>query len=805
MSLESLRLDVRYAVRNMRRSPLFAASVAATIGLGLGVLCSAFTILNAYFFKPIDLPRPDELYALSWDTDAVRRHAFGLADFDALRASAPHFAGLAAEQEATVMRSGLAIGGLLVTGNYFQLLGARAEVGRLLTPGDAAVPGAAAVAVLSHWAWQSQYGSDPAIIGATIQLGQQRFEVVGVAERGFGLSGREGVSFWVPLTMARGFGGTDPWTERDTPALRVVGRVHERTTGRQVQAWLDVWLRQRFPAGSDGAPVAVRVESLARRLPLTGAGLTLMSLLASAFGLVLLVACANVTNLLLARAFGRQQEIAVRMSLGASAWRVARQLMIESLVLAVPASAVGLALTFVTARVFPALILGTIPADIGPVQAIMVPLDPDIRVLAVLFGAAVVSAVAVSLSPALRLTRANIVRASKGEGALDIQGSRLRTGLVAMQIGACVLFLVMATGLVNVSRRMASPDAHLSYENVSFAIVAPRLRGPVAARLRSDPAVEHLAAAWRAPLVGPMTPIGVVASRTRTEQNAGFMVVSPEYFELFDIRVVRGRVFTAQEAEAGAPVALVSEATARALWPGLDPLDQTLDLVPPRGRVTVRRPAHSNARIIGVTEDVVSGLLLEGVDKTCVYFATGINAPGDLAILVRGRGDMATLKASVTAAVNAVEPEAPFQFIPIRTVMGVIAWTLQAFTVSASFLGVIGLLLAFSGTYAVVAFLVTQRTREFGIRMALGASVRQIITRIVSETMRTATMGMAAGLAVAAAVARLFSATIQIIPRFELGPYVVGVTIVAAATAAAALFPSLRTTRIDPAKALRVD
>jgi hypothetical protein len=368
-------------------------------------------------------------------------------------------------------------------------------------------------------------------------LGRQRVTVVGVTEPGFGLAGEELIGFWAPLTMARAFGAADVWSNREKPSLLVIGRMREGSTERQVRAWLDVWLRQRFPAGSDSAPLAVHVDSRATHIPLTGAMLTLLSLLVSAFGLVLLVACADVTNLMLARAFGRQQEIAVRLSLGASRLRITRQLLIESLTLAVPASAVGLALTMVTARVFPSLIVGTFP-DGFPVEALMLPLDPDVRVMAFLFAAAVTSAVVVSLTPAIRLTRANLLRAAKGDGALGGRGSRLRKGLVALQIGACVLFLVSAMGLIDVSTRMVNADTGLSYEHVSDVYLAPRLRAKVAERLLSDPTVERLAAAWRAPLTGPMSPIGVVASRTRIEQTAGFLVVSPDYFPLFGIRIV---------------------------------------------------------------------------------------------------------------------------------------------------------------------------------------------------------------------------------------------------------------------------
>jgi len=551
-------------------------------------------------------------------------------------------------------------------------------------------------------------------------------------------------------------------------------------------------------------PVVVHVDSRSRLIPLTSGTLTMLAVILSAFGLVLLVACANVTNLMLARGFTRQREIAVRLSLGASRWRVVRQLIVESLMLAVPAAAVGLALTIATARVFPALILATFPAGIAPVETVLVPLDPDWRVLSVLFIAAVVAAVIVSLAPAVRVTRANLVRAARGEAALDTQRSHLRTGLVAMQIGACVMFLIGAIGLIEESRRLANPDRGSSYERVAEVRIASRLRAEVAGRLASDPLIERVAAAWQPSLAGALRRVGVVPSATRLEQTAGFMAVSPEYFPLLDIQVVQGRAFTSREADEGAAVALVSAATARAFWPGLDPIGQALEI----RRLDARSqgvPARASVRMIGVTEDVASDILFDKVDSTCVYFATSVRSPLEMSLLVRSRADVADVRTAVVNAVNTLDPDAPYRITPMRDLLGLVTWTFQAFSTTASLLGVVGLLLAFSGTYAVVAFLVAQRTPEFGIRMALGASVRQIVSAMMSETLKVALIGLGAGLALAMAVVRGLSAAVDIVPRFGPRPYVVGVAIVLAATMVAALLPSLRASRIDPSKALRAE
>jgi predicted permease len=805
VALDSIFHDVRYAMRVLRRTPLFAATVAATMGLGLGLVGSAFTILNAYILKPIDLPNPRALYAVSWDTETASRRRFGFADYDALQREAKDFSRLAAAQDVSVMRDAVSMRGVLVTGNFFEVLGARPALGRLLRPDDATAPGAGAVVVLGHNAWRSRFGSDPSIIGTQITLGRQRYEVVGVTEPFTTLPGQEMISFWAPLTMASAFATTDPWSEPNVATLRVIGRLRAGATASSAHAWLDVWLRQRFPPPSDAVPVTVRLDSLATRIPLNGETATMFSLLMAAFGLVLLVACANVTNLMLARALARQPEITVRLALGASRWRVARQLIVESLMLAVPAAGVGLALIVVTARLFPTLIVTTFPSGIAPVENVLMPLDPDLRVMAFLSLAAIVSAVLITLAPTLRLTRARLAQGSRGEASPDARGSRLRSGLVAVQIGACALFLVGAVGLLDESARLAHPDTKIDYERVGTVSLDQKVRTAVATRLAADPVVERIAAAWEPPMTGPLPSIVVTASTTRIAQPIGFAVVSDEYFSLFKIAVLRGRAFTRAEADAGAPVVVVSEAAAAALWPGLDPLGQTLDLSA-SGRQRSRRLTHQTVRVVGVAENAASGSFTDGSGGGSIYFATGLSAAGDIALLVRGRtDDFDAMKAALTAAVDEVAPDTAFQLMPIPTIVGGIAWIFQAFSLTASILGVVGLLLAYSGTHAVVSFLVAQRTREFGLRIALGASNWRIVWGMMVETFRTTSIGLVVGLALAAALVRLANSSIEIMPDFGVRPYVMGAAFVLMATAVAAFSPLRRASRIDPAQALRAE
>ena len=805
---DSLFQDIRYALRTLRRSPLFVVTVAATMGLGLGLLGSAFTILNAYLLKPINLPDPQALYSVGWSKDAPeRRERFRLSDVEALQQDAPHFSQVTAALDVTVMEESVATRGFLVSGNYFDVLGARPAVGRLLRPDDAAARGGGAVVVLSHDLWRSRYGSNPAIVGQRISLGRQRYDVVGVADPDARVSGQEGLSFWIPITMAGAFPVADPLSESAEPSLFVIARLRQDATAASARAWLDVWLRQRFPPSADTVAPVARLDSLATRLPFNGPMVRLVTLIMSAFGLVLLVACANVTNLMLARAMARQPEVAVRLALGATRWRVARQLIVESLVLAAPATAIGLGLVVVTARVFPAAILATFPAGVLPIETLLIPLDPDVRVMAMLAGAALVSAVLITLAPTGRLAGLRLSQASRGEVSPDARGSRLRAGLVAMQIGACAAFLVGAVTLLDESSQITNRERNLEYERVTMVVMDPKVRATVVERLASDPAIDQVALSLKPPtLNGTLPTARATASATSLTQMAGFTIVSPGYFPLFDIELVRGRVFTPEEAAAGADVAVVSRATAAALWPGLDAVGQMLEFAEVASGRPDRQPPHRRVRIVGVVEDVATGSIIDGLDPSCVYFVTDVRSTADLSLLVSGRvNNVEAVRSAMAAAVKAAAPDASFRVVSLQTLIGVAAWALGAFSTTAWVLGVVGLLFAYTGTHAVVSFMVAQRTREFGVRMALGANARQIVQGLLTQMSRTASIGLAAGLLASAGVMRLFSRANEILPDSGWRALLVGAAIVILATAVAALAPLRDAARIDPARALRAE
>ena len=801
MFAESLAQDVRYAWRGARRSPLFAVSVAGTIGIGLGVLCSWFTIVNAYLFKAVRLPQPTALHGLSWDSAAHERYELTLAEFEALAADNPVFAPLAAGNSVmAAMPNGQSMAGHLVTGEYFAVLGAPAALGRTLTPADLTAS-AATVLVLSDIAWRRDFNADPSIIGKEIVLAGAPLTVIGVTRPGATLPGDETIGFWAPLTLTATFGVPDSAT-RQGRSLFVVGRRRAAVTADQVHAWFGTWVRQRF-AGTELEPIRTRTDSLATRVPLTRITLTLFMLLTAAFGLVLLIACANVANMLLARGLSRQRELGVRVALGASRWRLIRQLLIETSVLAVPAAGIALLCTFATAWGFPRLVTSTMPAGAEVVSQILAPFDPDVRVLTVLVAAGLLAALLAGLSPAMQLTRTSLVDAMRGQIGSGVRVSRLRDAFVTVQVATCVLFFVAAIGLVVESRRMATDETRLDYERIVTVQAPAALRPAIAAELAARTDVAAVSAVWRPPLISPMSLLRVTPKGGAT-QSAGLMTVSADYFDTLGVKVLGGRGFTREDAQQHAALIVISKSTGRLFWPGLDPIDQTLDIAPPLTTLQ-RQPAVRRATVIGVVEDVVNGTLLDGVARTSVYFPTTAEDPEARWLLVRTRGDAAAAVDRIGKALHDAHPTAALDVGALRQHAAVQVWSFRAFSTASSLPAAIALLLAFAGVYGVVAFVMMQRTREFGIRMALGATAGRIVRSVVGNAIRTATLAAALGLLGTAGAMRGIAAISGLRPVISPAAYTAGAVIVVVAAAVASLIPAMRATHLDPSSALRVE
>jgi putative ABC transport system permease protein len=801
---DAIAQDLRYAFRSVRLAPGFAAGVIATIGFGLSFVCSAFTVVNGYLLKPFDLPDPYALHELSWDSQTVRRHQFTIDDWSAVQAGSPVFSSVVAFAGTQIAGENGVVYGQLVTGNYFDALGVRPFLSRLLGSLDALRPGDSAVAVLSHTAWLARFGADPSIVGREIRLGRSQFTVIGIAQPGFAGFGDAPISFFVPVTMAAEFPMPDPYSADRPALLNAVARVRHGITVDEATAWFTVFVNQRLAdARPEDAPMVIRVEPRATRIPLTPKTTTFFSAVITAFGLVLLIACANVANLMLARGLGRQREIAVRLSLGAARWRVVRQLLIESAMYALPAAVLGYAITRAVAHGFPAVLIQTWPEGLPPIQAMLAPMEPDGRVVAFLMLSAIGSVMCFGLSPALQTTKTSLSRASRGEFGERARGSRVRNALVIAQIAACALFLVTASQLLSELNRISDSVRGINVDSVADLRVGREYRSRIVERLADDPRVASIAAAWRPPFYAPLRTLPITPEGSKDEIAAGFLVVSPDYFQTMDIAILRGRPFSRAEADARADVAVISEATARRLWPTRDALGQTIRIGDATRSPGLRRPVHTEVRVIGVARDVISGSILDGIDTTCMYFPTSPAIDEDMALLLRARSSMPSLRDAVNDARLAVREDVALPFYPMRQVIGLQVWAMRMASAIVSLLAIGGLLLAFSGTYSVVAYMVTERTREFGIRMALGASVAGVVRTVLEQALRLGVGGMVVGGLLALALSIVLASLIEIVPAPSAGPYLLGAFVVLLASAVAAVIPSRRAARVDPAVALR--
>jgi predicted permease len=586
-----------------------------------------------------------------------------------------------------------------------------------------------------------------------------------------------------------------------------IARLQDGVPSASASAWFDVWLRRRYAAAAaEHRPIAVELQSRATPIPLTNQTLTAFSAFLAAFALVLLIACANVANMMLARGVGRQREIAVRLSLGARRTRIVRQLLVESVMLAGPAALVALALVWTTAFVVPEIILRTWPEGLPPVQAMIAPMEPDLRVAIFLVSAAFAAAVLFGLAPALQTSRTSLTRAARGEFGESVKVSRLRSVLVVAQVAASALFLVTAFGVLGALRGLTRVDPVLDLDLVADVRVAPEHRAALVERLGADSRIETVGAARRAPLYGALRRIAVTPDGADAAQ-AGHTVVTPEYFDLFRLRVLRGRVFTREEAVARADLVLISEATAAKFWPGQDALGQFIELADENRTGQGTRPlAHRRVQVIGIVQNAINGALMDGIDETCIYFPTDANTEREsLMLLVRARSSMREARGAIADATAAIRPDALFPVYAMTDIVAVQIWALGWLSGVVTLLAAIALALAVSGTYGVIAYLVMQRTREFGIRVALGATAPRIVRSVVQSALGLGIIGTTIGAILAVGLFIVVTAVLEIAPAFEIIPFVAGTSLVLAAMAFAAAVPSLRAARVDPAVALRTE
>jgi predicted permease len=802
--------DLRYALRSLARAPLAAATVVVTVALGLGVVAVLFTFLNAFLFRTDEVPGVDEFYAVERRQPGTdEQAALTLAEFESLRRETSVFSDSYAAAGLDLNVDGRTMAVKLVTGNFFDLVRVRPAEGRALNAFDDTPTGGNPVIVLSHKGWSRRFNRDPDVLGRTILVGQVPFTIVGVMPEGFRGLAVGAPDFWAPLgqfdTFRPGQGGLGGGT-----AVEIAGRLKPGMSPDSARAALRAWDSNRPAPTSDRSaalasmPIPIGLRPHQGTVPQPMELLILFAPLFIAFGLILLIGCANVANLLLARGVARQREIGIRLSIGASRRRIVRQLMTESVLLALLAAAGGYVVSRVTLTGAIAWAVSILPADLGDVN-LTVP-AADWRVAVFLLVAAVASTAFFALLPALQATRIDPVRTLRGQLVNDARPGRARNVLVGVQVFASALLLICAAIFLRSGMASSQYDPGLRTADTLMIQLANE---PKRTAMRDAVATETAITQHAAVRPGILDAFRGQAAIDEQGTPVAFRFVSGDYFEVMGISLLRGRTFTAAERD-GSAVVIVSESTARTLWPNADPIGRTFRLEPdvPAG-VQPEEPYAFRSRlltVVGVSRDV-KGFRFNDTGNPGMFLPTTLDAPGT-SVMARIAGDPDVARRTLTEHLTKVDPNLGM-VVTMRTVARLENVLLTIAFWIAVVLGSLALLLTVSGLFSVLSYLLAQRTREIGVRMALGASPRAVVRLVIAQTARPVLYGLFAGAGLAAALAIVLLATpfgafiSAIVHVTDPVAYLVSILIIVAACVAAAAFPAVRATRIDPMKALR--
>jgi predicted permease len=822
----NLLQDLRQGLRMLRTNPAYSAVAVAILALGIGANSVIFTVINEAFLRPVPAVADQSqlvgiCFAKSNDCQGFSHPEY----LDLVRASRV-FSGLIAFEGTSLNMRGEgasaaeSIAATLVSENYFDVLGVRPILGRTF-----AGVGTQPVAVLSEPLWRGRFAGNRAILGSTIVLNGAPFQVLGIAPPGFaGTTLLDRTDLWIPLSMeARARPLFPALDNRLFHTLSVIGRLTARTTLEQAQGELDVIGPPIIAAIDPGSARQSLQEKPQGLIAWSGIRMSrqesanaweYVRILVALSALILVIACANVANLLLAAAARRRREIAVRLALGATRARIVRQLLMEGLLLGTAAGSAGFCLSLWTSR-----LLGFIS------WARQIDLTPDYRVLLGTFILSLLAAILFSLAPALEASKPDLVAALKNGVAGSGQRSRLRGALVIVQMALCVVLLTGAGLCVRTLLAIRSVDPGFVSGNTLVVPVdlrplgyaearARQLQRQLLARVAVLPGVEHAVLA-ASPPVGWSFGRDVIVETGKPQVSVDANTVTPGYFELLRIPILRGRDFTGADAPCESkaagkdacpalpqvqasrsfPVAIVNEAMARLYWPDRDATDQSLRLVDFFGPGP---PIH----VIGVVGDTRRDLTKDGAPQ--LYLPLAQQAEASTVLLVRATHDPLQLIPAVRRQLLDLDPDVAAGDIATldqRLAESVGESRENAILVGA--LGLLALILAATGLYAVMSYSVTQRTHEIGIRMALGAGRRDVLRLVVRQGMRLVLLGDVVGIAVAAGLARFMESLLYQVKPVDAVTYA-GVTAVLAVVAlVASLTPALRATRVDPLVALR--
>jgi putative ABC transport system permease protein len=820
--------DVLFSLRTMWKSPRITITVLATLALGIGANTAIFSIVNATLLKPLPFRDPGELFELRADLRGLgaRNVGFSVPELDDLRDRAGIFSAVSVVWPTTANLTGGdhpdRLDALGVSTNYFGILGTQPELGRLIDSRDTA-NGFADAVVISDSLWHKEFGGDPSVVGRRVRLDNDLYTIVGVLPPQFhhpSTPGLHPVDMW----LTAGFRAEPfPAPRRSLRFLPgIIARLKPGITQQQAQAQLEVLsdsLRRDY--GSDYPTTAGWALSIT---PLTevvaGGARTLLISLLLAVGLILLIACVNVANLLLVSATARQREIAVRLALGATRGRIIRQMLTESVLLSLISAAAGVAAAAIGVRV----LVGVLPSQLPRLN----PIGLDARVLAFSLAIALLTTLVFGLIPAWQASRTHpgTVELRERSGSASRNVARLGRSLIGAEVGLSLVLLVGAGLLLRTFWNLIEVNPGFNSQHLlagSFRLPVPndpkadeyvdidqrtQLTRESIRRLHGVAGVENAAMSSVVPLNGPVIPSGFRVEGVSDRGDAPTAVdvsVTPEFFSTMGTPLLRGRMFQESDDSMSQPVALVDEAAARLLWGGADPVGRRVrssrDIILSRLK-PVPAPWMT---VVGVVGNAKLSSLDE-IEVPHIYESMYQRSRRDFGVLVRATGDVSALTRNVRREIQTVDPDLPVSDMTAMTDLisnGVgdrrfAAWLLSAFALVA-------ILLTSVGVYGVASYAIVRREKELGIRSALGATRSQLVSMILRDGMNPVLVGLTVGAIGAAFSARLLSALLFNVKSADIAVFAsAGITLIAIGVLANYL-PARRAGRIDPVAALRND
>jgi predicted permease len=848
--------DLRYGARILRRNAGFTLVAVLALAIGIGLNTAAFTAYKAFLARGLDARDPERMVNMALVSHAGATYAFSsYPDYAAFRDHLRSFSGVIAQysdrlkltgagetvsQRSAAADSLMARWGMLASGtqastaefattfivseNYFQVLGVRAIRGRTFAGLSRTQLEATPAVLISENYWHRRFGADPGLLGSSIRLNGAAFTVIGITPRDFAGTGVVVPDFWLPFSLESLVHPNGSLLDRENRCCRMFGQLAPGVTMATAQAEMTVFADQlrsmHDPHSEFSKPITAQLwpgspypGKLDERLKFA------VTLIMMAVGLVLVIACANVASLQLARAASRQGELGMRLNLGASRLRLIRQLLIESVLLGVLSGAVALLFSWALLRAGVMILSSELPAEYG---SLVFNVNPDLQVFGYVFGISVVAGILLGLVPALDSSRSALASALKANAqSAPLRRSRLRGALIAAQVAVSLALMIAGSMLIHSSIRALNMDTGYQHKHV----VDLELRFPDDPQYTAERRTElehnllsHVAAlpGVVAMTHGPAPDGGELRSAAVTTNGENptehttlaylyYAYVEPNYFQILGIPLLYGRGFLAQ---AGRPevAAILSESAARELWPGQNPLGRSLRLgtdgqFSPESETLAAGPSY---QVIGVVRDT-RGIQIDNRDREKVYLPLPEKRRNDSPVLIRTAGEPAQLVGSIGALMASIDPNLMAKIASLEQMLKVtepfVAATFSAGI--ATLVGLTGLLLSSMGVYGTVSYMVVLRTREVGIRMALGAKKSDVLRLMLEESARPVLAGLGAGVLLAVGASYLLRGVLYGVSRVD-GVSFGGVSLLVVAIALLATYlPSRRAMRVEPMAALR--